>query len=125
MAHAVSWFQIPCRDFQRGKRFYETVLGITMQDMNAPGMQMAAFPADPQKSEIGGAIVSGPGATPSGDGTTVFLNAGSDLQVALDRVEGAGGKVLMPKTKIPIGDAGYFAMFADPDGNTVGLVSQG
>ena len=42
----------------------------------------------------------------------------------LDRVEGAGGKILMPKTVIGM-DAGYFAMISDTDGNTVGLHSQG
>ena len=44
--------------------------------------------------------------------------------VVLDRVEGAGGKILMPKTAIGM-DAGYFAMISDTDGNTVGLHSQG
>ena len=55
----------------------------------------------------------------------MFLNAGPDLQVALDRVEPAGGRVLMPKTAIPAENGGYFAMFADSEGNTVGLVSMG
>jgi len=26
MASAVTWFEIPCSDFERGRRFYETVL---------------------------------------------------------------------------------------------------
>lgn len=123
MAHAISWFQIPCRDFARGKRFYETILGVALQDMSAPGMQMAAFPADGQKGEVSGAIVAGEGATPSGEGTTVFLNGGPDLQTVLDRVPAAGGKVLAPKTKIEMEGAGYFALFADSEGNTVGLHS--
>jgi uncharacterized protein len=125
MANGASWFQIPCSDFERGKRFYETILGAALQDMGMPDMKMAAFPADPQKGEIGGALVAGPGATPSGDGTVVFLDAGPDLQVALDRIPAAGGKVLMPKTPIPMEGAGHFAMFADSEGNTVGLTSQG
>jgi predicted enzyme related to lactoylglutathione lyase len=124
VAYAVSWFQIPCSDLERGKRFYETILGVALQDLGAPGMKMAAFPADPQKGEVGGAIVAGPGATPSGDGTVVYLNAGPDLQVVLDRVAAAGGKVLMPKTQVPMEGAGYFAVFADSEGNTVGLHSQ-
>jgi uncharacterized protein len=125
MANAVSWFQIPCSDFARGKRFYETIMGVTLQDLPAPGMQMAAFPADGQKGEISGAIVAGPGATPSADGTVVFLNAGPDLQVALNRVVPAGGKILMPKTPIDMEGGGSFAMFTDTEGNTVGLYSQG
>ena len=125
MASAVSWFQIPCGDFARGKRFYETILKVTLEELEAPGMKMAAFPSDPMKGEITGAIIAGPGATPSGDGTVVFLNPGPDLQVALDRIPGAGGKIMMPKTKIEMEGAGYFAMFADTEGNTVGLYSMG
>ena len=125
MANTVSWFQIPCRDFARGKRFYQTILGVALEDMEAPGMQMAAFPGDPAKGEVGGAIVTGPGATPSGDGTIVFLNADPHLDVVLDRVEAAGGKVRVPKTPTSVEGAGYFALFTDSEGNTVGLHSQG
>jgi predicted enzyme related to lactoylglutathione lyase len=125
MANPLSWFQIPCSDFQRGKRFYESILGVALQDLTAPDMKMAAFPADPRKGEIGGAIVAGPGATPSGEGTVVFLNGGPDLQVVLNRVAPAGGKVLTPKTQIGMEGAGYFALFTDSEGNTVGLHSQG
>jgi predicted enzyme related to lactoylglutathione lyase len=71
------------------------------------------------------AIVAGEGAVPSATGTAVFLNANPDLQTLLDRVEGAGGKILMPKTAIGMEDAGYFAMISDTEGNTVGLHSQG
>ncbi len=123
MASAISWFQIPCSDFKRGKRFYESVLGTALQDLPASDMQMASFPADPMKGEISGALVAGPGAVPSGNGTVVFLSPGPDLQPALDRVVGAGGRILMPKTKIEMEGAGYFAMISDTEGNTVGLHS--
>jgi uncharacterized protein len=123
MANAITWFQIPCTDFTRAKRFYETILGITLQEMPAPGMQMAGFPTDPTKGEVGGAIVSGMGVAPSSNGTTVFLNANPNLQVVLERVPAAGGKALMPKTKIEMEGAGYFAMISDTEGNTVGLHS--
>jgi len=123
MASAISWFQIPCSDFARGKRFYESVLGIALQDMQAEGMRMASFPADPMKGEISGALVAGPGANPSAEGTVVFLNGGDDLQAPLDRVVEAGGQILVPKTKIEMEGAGYFAMISDTEGNTVGLHS--
>jgi uncharacterized protein len=125
LANAVTWFQIPCGNFERGKRFYETILGATLQDMGVPGiMKMAAFPADPEKGDVGGAIVAGPGAVPCGDGTIVFLNPGPDLQVVLDRVGAAGGSVLMPKTQVPMSGGGFFALFVDTEGNTVGLTSE-
>lgn len=125
MAPAITWFQIPATDMARAKTFYETICDIKLEPMDAgPGMDMAGFPADRRQGEIGGAVVCGEGAVPSATGTAVYLNANPDLQVALDRVEAAGGKILMPKTAIDMEGAGNFAMIADTEGNTVGLHSQ-
>jgi hypothetical protein len=126
MPHAITWFQIPASDFERAKKFYETICGVSLEHLiSQPSMEMWGFPADAGKGEIGGALVCGEGAVPSASGTAVFLNANPDLQAVLDRVEGAGGTILMPKTAIDMNDAGYFAMIADTEGNTVGLHSLG
>jgi predicted enzyme related to lactoylglutathione lyase len=125
MASAVTWFQIPASDIARAKTFYETICGFSLEKMDAgPGMEMWGFPSEWQKGEVGGAVVCGEGAVPSATGTAVFLNANPDLQAVLDRVEGAGGKILMPKTAIGMENAGHFAMISDTEGNTVGLHSQ-
>jgi predicted enzyme related to lactoylglutathione lyase len=126
MASAITWFQIPATDITRAKAFYEAVCGFELLPLESPPeMQMWGFPADWRNGEVGGAIVAGEGAVPSATGTAVFLNANPDLQVMLDRVEGAGGKVLVPKTAIGMEDAGHFAMIADTEGNTIGLHSMG
>jgi len=125
MPSALNWFHVPASDITRAKTFYETICGFSLEKMEGPpNMEMWAFPADWRSGETGGAVVGGEGAVPSATGTVVFLNANPDLQVVLDRVEGAGGKVLMPKTATVM-DAGYFAMIADTEGNTVGLHPQG
>ena len=125
MPSAVNWFQIPVSDISRARAFYETICGLALQKLEGPPhLEMWAFPADRRSGEIGGHLVSGEGAVPSATGTVVFLNADPDLQVALDRVEGAGGRILMPKTPTTM-DAGSFALIADSEGNTVGLHSLG
>jgi predicted enzyme related to lactoylglutathione lyase len=53
----------------------------------------------------------------------IYLNGGDDLSVMLGRVEPAGGKVIFPKTLISE-DNGFFAIFADTEGNAVGLWSK-
>ena len=79
----------------------------------------------PQKDdEVGGAIMSGPGQTPSMTGVTIYFKAGPDLTVALARVEPAGGKVLLSKTLINR-QIGHIALFMDSEGNRVGLHSMG
>jgi hypothetical protein len=125
MPSAVNWFQIPASDCARARAFYETICGYSLEKMEGPpSMEMWAFPADRRSGEVGGALVGGEGAVPSATGTMVFLNANPDLQAVLERVEGAGGKVLMPKTATSM-DAGFFALIADTEGNTVGLHSRG
>jgi predicted enzyme related to lactoylglutathione lyase len=123
MPNAINWFEIPATNFDRAKKFYETVLATALMPMEAPGRKMAAFPADWKKGELGGALVAGEGATPSATGVTLFLNCGNDLAPALARVEKAGGQVAMPKTKIPMSEAGHMAFIVDTEGNRIGLHS--
>jgi predicted enzyme related to lactoylglutathione lyase len=71
---------------------------------------------------VGGAIVYGNGYKPSADGTVVYLNAGEDLNIILNRVVPAGGKAVTPKILITE-EIGYSAFFIDTEGNRVGLHS--
>jgi len=122
MANAINWFEIPVKNFNRAKTFYETILGSTMQPMEAMGMKTAFFHFDMEKGSIGGCIIEGPGYEPSANGTRVYLNGGEDLSVALSKVEAAGGKIILTKTGI--GPNGFMAHFEDTEGNKVGLHSR-
>ena len=86
------------------------------------GMQMAMFPYENMNQKVGGGLVQSTSHKPSADGAKIYLNGNPDLSSALSRVEGAGGKVVMPKTKIS-DDIGHMAFFMDTEGNTVGLHS--
>ena len=72
---------------------------------------------DAEKTGVGGAVGKGPEGT--GSYLTFYVEV-EDINDHLVRIEAAGGSTLMPRTEIP-GVATY-AMFADPAGNTVGLV---
>ncbi len=41
MANAINWFEIPVKDFNRAKKFYDTILGAKSQVIEAMGMKMA------------------------------------------------------------------------------------
>jgi len=120
MKNAINWFEIPVKNFDKAKKFYETILGAGMQPMEMPGMRSAFFPADLQNG-IGGCITQANGYEPSKAGSLVYLNGGDDLSVMLARVEKAGGKILLPKTAI--GKNGFMAHFEDTEGNKVALHS--
>ena len=121
MKNAINWFEIPVKDFDKAKKFYETILGAEMQLMEAMGMKSAFFPAEMETGGIGGCIIHGEGYESSSNGSLVYLNGGDDLSVPLSKVEAAGGKILLPKTAI--GPNGFMAHFTDTDGNKVGLHS--
>ncbi|HVS94304.1 MAG TPA: VOC family protein [Mucilaginibacter sp.] len=122
-ANILNWFEIPVTDFERARKFYETIFSITMENMDMPGMTMAMFPYDMMSGKLSGAIVKGDMHKPSADGVKIYFNGGSDLNTSLSKVESAGGKVVMPKTRIS-DDIGYMAFFMDTEGNTVALHSQ-
>jgi predicted enzyme related to lactoylglutathione lyase len=67
-------------------------------------------------------VIAGQGYKAGKDGSVVYISAGADLAEPLARVEGAGGKVLVPKTLINA-EIGYFAHFLDSEGNRVGMHS--
>ena len=121
MAHSINWFEIPVTDLGRAKLFYETILGTSMQQMEAMGMKSAFFPAEMETGGIGGCIIQGEGYEPSPKGSLVYLNGGDDLGIPLSKVEAAGGKIVLPKTAI--GHNGFMAHFTDTEGNKVGLHS--
>ena len=50
------------------------------------------------------------------------VNANPDVQTILDRVEAAGGKILVSKTEISP-EHGYMGVFVDTEGNRIGLHS--
>ncbi|MGD1006962.1 MAG: VOC family protein [Ignavibacteriaceae bacterium] len=121
--NAINWFEISVADINRAKKFYETVFGIKMETTSMMGMEMAFFPAEPGNGKASGGLVQSTSHKPSTDGVKLYLNGNPDLSVALSKVEKAGGKVVMPKTKIS-DDVGYMAFFADTEGNAIALHSQ-
>src|SRR4029078_13321906 len=110
MPHAINWFEIPAKDFDKAIAFYETVLSINMI-LPFPGMKYAMFPADMQNGEISGGLVEESGREPSQTGVLIYLNGGADLSIPLSKVEAAGGKIIIPKTSI--GANGFMAQFID------------
>ncbi len=122
--NTLNWFEISVSDTARAKKFYETVFDITMESSDMMGMTMTMFPSENGNGKVSGALVQGPMHKPSADGAKIYFNGNPDLGVALARVEAAGGKIMMPKTKIG-DDIGYMAFFVDSEGNAVAMHSQG
>lgn len=125
--NALNWFEIPVINFERAKQFYETIFNYTMPENTMGNSRMGFFLYDFKTGKVGGAIVHNPDtAIPANTGTLVYLNCQPDLQIVLNRVINAGGKVLKEKTLIsPEQQLGYWALVGDTEGNNVALHSMG
>jgi predicted enzyme related to lactoylglutathione lyase len=122
--NAISWFEIPTTDLDRAQKFYETIFATTLIPLDVQNLRMRMFPIENQMSGIGGALCYNkdfyrPSST---DGPLIYLNGNPDVQNVLDKVEAAGGKVLVPKTQISP-EYGYMAVIIDTEGNRIALHS--
>lgn len=121
--NAISWFEIPTTDLDRATNFYETIFETRLIPMEMPNFKMRMFPLEDMMG-IGGALSHATGFyTPSDShGPLIYLNANPDVQIILDRIENAGGKIVVPKTEISP-EYGYMGVFIDSEGNRIGLHS--
>lgn len=118
--NSINWFEIPTADLERAKKFYETIFSIEMGTMEVADQKMYTFPNDPASGKISGAILEDANAISKMDGVTLYLNANPSIDKVIERIEAAGGKILLPKTQISP-EIGYFCFFNDSEGNRMAL----
>lgn len=120
MKNPVSIVEIPVSDLSRAMVFYKAILAIDIEEVDMGGVKMGVLPSDGRTVSV--ILAKGNDYKPSVEGALVYLNAGDDLQVVLNKIEPNGGKVIVPKTEISP-EMGFFAIFIDTEGNKIGLHS--
>ena len=113
--NAISWFEIPTHDLARATAFYETIFDTKLIPMDTPSIKMRMFP-------LQDLMTGGFHKVSSTDGPLLYLNGNPDVQIILNRIEAAGGKILVPKTEISP-EYGHMAVFLDTEGNRIALHS--
>ena len=114
MAHPVTHFEVNARDAKAQQKFYGDVFGWKI-DTNNPDNYGLAMAQDGKRGINGGI-----GASQDGRSWVTFYVECADLAGSLAKVERSGGRTVMPPTNAgPVS----FALFADPEGNVVGLAS--
>lgn len=111
MPNPVVHFEIVGKDGRRLQQFYGELFGWTINADNPHGYGLV----DTGSGGIGGGI----GTTDGPNWVTIYVEV-PDLQATLQKAESLGGRTLMPPTEIP--GAATLAMFADPEGNIIGLL---
>ena len=113
------WFEIPASNYDRAKRFYETIYQMDIETVEMGPYKMGIIP----HNDVGCAIISGEGYKPPGpNGPIVYMDANPDLDIILNRIENAGGKIIKPKKAVSE-DHEFMATFLDSEGNRMALHS--
>jgi len=119
------WFEIYVQDMKRAVKFYGTVLGVELEELETPPhdgeLIMTVFPASHENPGAGGALVKMKDVPSGGNSTLVYFNC-DDCAVEASRVAGAGGTV--QQEKMSIGEHGFIALATDTEGNMFGMHSQ-
>lgn len=119
----VGWFEIPTTNIERAKTFYDKVFEISVQIQDFGGVQMGWFPFAEGKSGASGSLIQHEAYEPSDAKGVLIYFSSADVNIEMDRVEAAGGKVIKPKTQISP-DIGFMGIFIDSEGNRVALHSR-
>lgn len=122
MKNLIKFIEIPAADFTRAIKFYETVLNIQLTVSDDYETEKMAFFSD-FSTEPNVAISWAANFHPSKDGVLMHFSVGC-IEETLGRVNSKGGKTIQPKTKIEADNMGYFALFSDSEGNTMGLYAE-
>ena len=118
MGAPVAYFEIISDDHERAQRFYAELFGWTPQTDPSMG-DYALMDTGNGDDAVGGGI--GASSEDDGAGVRLYMRV-DDLAGYLERAEKLGGKTVVPPMDLPSG-YGRIAVFADPDGNKVGLWS--
>jgi uncharacterized protein len=116
----VRWFEIYVQDIDRAKAFYQATFQMSLERLEAPDIELWAFPMKPESAGCAGALVKMNGKD-SGVGGTIVYFACDDCSVEEGRASQSGGHVRKPKSSI--GQYGFISLVTDPDGNMIGLHS--
>lgn len=113
-AKPIVHFEIMGPDAGALKGFYSEFFGWNPQPFEGVDDY---FVISSDEAGVGGAVGQGDENMPNY--LTVYIEV-DDIDAYLEKIGAAGGSTLLPRTEVP--DVVTFALFADPAGNTVGLV---
>lgn len=113
-------FEIPAADFSRAKTFYEGVFDWNVELWGDQGAMALTTASDNEYNPVEpGGINGGFYKRTSKDEHASFGVETGSIDRTLKAIEKAGGKVVTPKHAI--GEWGFMADFADPEGNVIAL----
>jgi predicted enzyme related to lactoylglutathione lyase len=112
--HSIVHVEIPAVDSESASAFYADLFGWNIhkhKEFDYHTFQPEAAPA--------GGFIKVDEQMGFKVGEVLIYISTEDIEATLAKAESLGGKTLAPRTEIP--GVGWFAFFADPTGNRIGL----
>jgi predicted enzyme related to lactoylglutathione lyase len=116
MSHPVVWFEVMGKNGSKLQRFYTDLFDWKIDASNP--MKYGMVEATEGRGIPGGVGELGDQPWPK----TTFYVSTTAINASLEAAGKLGGKTVMPRTELPGGT--ILGFFADPEGNTVGLVEE-
>jgi uncharacterized protein len=116
MGNPIVHFEIRSADPDAARTFYGKMFGWSFPEGGLPGYTYI-------ESGVPTGTIPGGMSPLQGGGQMVTVFAGvADVAAALEQAVSLGGKVVQPATSVP---GVTFGLFADPQGNVLGVAAQG
>ena len=115
---AFSWFELMTSDVDGAKQFYSDLFGWQTEDMSMGDMNYTVVKVG--EEGLGGLMPIPPQSEGSPPSWGVYVTV-DDVDATAGKVEGLGGKVLMPPTDIPT--VGRFCVLQDPQGAVISAIT--
>jgi len=114
--HGFCHIELPCTDFAKIGKFYTDVFGWNVREIPEMNYAMFQTPDGPDGGFSKQAKIAGE------PGIALYIEV-EDIDAILKKIEEAGGKAVHPNTAISP-DFGFFGIFTDVEGNSIGLWSK-
>jgi predicted enzyme related to lactoylglutathione lyase len=115
MQHPVLWFEVTGTDATRLRAFYSELFGWSIAAADPSGY------GEVDTKSPGKGIPGGIGPAKGQSGVTFYVGT-DDLAASLAKAKALGGKTVLEPTDV--GGNVRIALFQDPEGHTIGLVTQ-
>lgn len=115
------WIEIPVINLERAMKFYQSVFDLPPTEIIADGVRRITI-LPTAEGAINVSLNETANFEPSKSGTLAYFSVEGDLNDTLRKTEAANGEIIDAKN--PRGDAGYFALILDTEGNLLTVHSQ-
>lgn len=113
--NVLTHFEIPVDDVDKAKEFYSNLFDWEFNYMEEMKYLMFNTESEDGKTKLSGGIFKKPNESFK---VTNYFSV-KNLDESAKKVEGLGGKIVVPKTPVP--GMGWFVHFTDIDGNLLAL----